>query len=303
MLTTPTTNSNSHEHDICVACGTYYPRSGSLARTNCAVCDDERQYIPVDGQSFTTLSAMRQHQDRIVFSQVEEGIYALTVEPKFAIGQRAYLIQTENGNVLWDCIPYLDEEAIQKITELGGIRSIIISHPHYYSAHKVFSDAFGCQIFAHVHDRFWTDNAGSTITLFEEPTYSPLPGVTAIRCGGHFAGSTVLHVKRPVPDNMNRAILFTADTIMVNADRKSFSFMYSYPNYIPLPPEDISGIWEAVYPFEFDDAYGAFQNQFVKGEARRKVWESARRYLRYAGWKVSDISSRFPTLADSQDSG
>ena len=52
---------------------------------------------------------------------------------QFGIGQSARLIQTPHGNILWDLVAYLDEETIERIQELGGIKMIVISHPHFYT--------------------------------------------------------------------------------------------------------------------------------------------------------------------------
>jgi hypothetical protein len=43
----------------------------------------------------------------------------------------------------------------------------------------------------------------------------------------------------------------------------SYSFMWSYPNMIPLSPAKIHGIWKAIKPFEFDATYGGFAGQNV----------------------------------------
>ncbi|TPX57303.1 hypothetical protein PhCBS80983_g03895 [Powellomyces hirtus] len=277
--------SQQHSHDehlICTACGTYYRNSPD--RTHCSVCDDERQYVPASGQAFTTVTALKQKGHKVVFEEVSADIVALALEPKFAIGQRAYLVRTPQGNVLWDCIPFLDDDAIEKIKELGGVKAIGISHPHYYSAHPLYIKAFGCVVYAHVGDLSWIQNAGNTITPFTDSSFSPLPGITFIRCGGHFEGSSCLHLSRA----NNHNVLLTSDTIMVNADRKSFSFMYSYPNYVPLAPKEILGIWNAVREWQFEDVYGAFAGQSVIGDARKKVLWSARRYLRFEGWNVEE---------------
>lgn len=37
------------------------------------------------------------------------------ITSKFAIGQRAILLLTPHGNVLWDCITYLDQETVDKV--------------------------------------------------------------------------------------------------------------------------------------------------------------------------------------------
>lgn len=45
---------------------------------------------------------------------------------QFGIGQRAMLLQTEHGNVLWDLIAYLDEETIQRVSMGARMQETII---------------------------------------------------------------------------------------------------------------------------------------------------------------------------------
>ena len=40
----------------------------------------------------------------------DDRFLSMWTEPKFAIGQRAILIKTPLGNIMWDCITYLDKE-------------------------------------------------------------------------------------------------------------------------------------------------------------------------------------------------
>jgi len=62
-------------------------------------------------------------------------LLAIRTEPQLAIGQSAYLVRTPEGNVLWDCITYLDDETIKAIEAYGGLKAIAISHPHFFSTH------------------------------------------------------------------------------------------------------------------------------------------------------------------------
>ena len=97
------------------------------------IWQDERQYVKVTGQNWTTLERLRlTNRNSIKFK--EPGLFGIGTEPHFAIGQRALFLRTPNGNVLWDCIPLLDEAVTDAIKGLGGISAIAISHPHYYSS-------------------------------------------------------------------------------------------------------------------------------------------------------------------------
>ena len=58
-----------------------------------------------------------------------------------------------------------------------------------------------------------------------------MPGVTLARIGGHFDGAAVVHW---AAGSDGRGALLTGDTIAVVQDREWVSFMWSFPNYIPL---------------------------------------------------------------------
>ena len=126
---------------ICSVCGTQYPPS-DVPPVQCPVCEDERQYIPPEGQSRTTLERLKisYHNG---FRQYEPGLIGIGTQPKFAIGQRALLLRTPEGNILRDCISLIDDATISLINGLGGLHAIAISHPHFYTTLVDWSRAFG----------------------------------------------------------------------------------------------------------------------------------------------------------------
>src|SRR5690606_31156071 len=118
-------------HYICVTCGTQFAETAAEP-ASCPICDDERQYIRWGGQRWTTLEALQaDHHNRI--KREEAQLTGIGTYPSFAIGQRALLVQTDEGNLLWDCITLIDEPTIAAVKALGGVQAIAISHPHYYS--------------------------------------------------------------------------------------------------------------------------------------------------------------------------
>src|SRR5436309_2780172 len=125
---------------ICVTCGVQFgPSDGPPP--NCAICEDERQYVGWDGQRWTTLEDMRgRYRNELV--ELEPGLHRVSTAPSFAIGQSAHLVRTPQGNVLWDCLSYLDNETVAAVHELGGIAAIAISHPHFYASCIEWSRAF-----------------------------------------------------------------------------------------------------------------------------------------------------------------
>lgn len=259
---------------ICKTCGVQYSASDK-APEHCYICEDERQYINWEGQQWTHLDELNLEHNNI-FKEEEEKVTSIVTKPKFAIGQRAFLIQTEQGNVLWDCISNIDDSTIEKIKKRGGLSAIAISHPHFYSSMVEWSLAFGnVPIYLHADDSEWIQRSHPNITLWEGDNFKINEKTTIVRCGGHFNGSSVLHWT----NNNSEGVLFTADTINVVSDRNFVTFMYSYPNLIPLSVKRVNNILKAVEPFEFDKIYGGWTGSKVVGNAKEKVKISAERYV------------------------
>jgi len=240
------------ESYICVTCAVQQSPTGAPP-ARCPICEDERQYVRQDGQAWTTLAGLRATGHRIELRDLEPGLTGVGVSPSLGIGQRALLVQTPSGNVLWDCIGYVDEDAVEAIRARGGISGIAMSHPHFYGAVVEWSRAFGgAAIHIPAADRAWVQYEDSAIVTWEG-TREVLPGVTLVQCGGHFEGSAVLHWAQGAG---GRGALLVGDTITVVPDIRFVSFMRSYPNLIPLPPHEIRRIVERVRPYEFDRIYG-----------------------------------------------
>jgi glyoxylase-like metal-dependent hydrolase (beta-lactamase superfamily II) len=269
---------------ICTTCGTQYAESDEPA-VACAICQDERQYVKVTGQQWTTLEKLRL-TNRNSIKYKEAGLFGVGIEPHFAIGQRALFLRTAKANVLWDCVPLLDIAVVEAIKALGGISAIAISHPHYYSSMVEWSRAFGgVPIYLHAADRQWVMRPDKAIVFWEGETRTLGDGLTLVRCGGHFDGGTVLHWAGAAG---GRGALLTGDIIQVVADRKHVSFMYSYPNYIPLAAMAIERIVKAVEPFEYDRIYGAFWDMVIETDGKAVVKRSAERYLRRLAGDCTD---------------
>jgi len=260
---------------ICTTCGTEHAAADAAPEV-CAICADDRQYINPRGQSWTSLERLRQSH-RNSFRQEEPGVLAIGTEPHFAIGQRAFLIRTSGGNILWDCLSLIDDATVTIIEALGGIDAIAISHPHYYSAMVSWSEAFGgVPIHLHGDDRQWVMRPSDRIAFWSGDRRALLPGVTAIRAGGHFAGGTVLHWADGAD---GKGVLFTGDILQVTPDRRHVSFMRSYPNYIPLSAPVVERIVSRVSLYAFDRVYGAFWDRVISTGAKTAVAASARRYI------------------------
>jgi hypothetical protein len=262
------------EHFICRTCGVQFAATDAPPE-RCPICDDERQYIGPNGQQWTTLAALQADAHNVI-KPVAPDLIGIGTHPGFAIGQRALLVQTAAGNVLWDCISLLDDPTIAAVRALGGIAAIAISHPHFYSSMVEWSHAFDAPIYLHADDRQWVMRPDPAIVFWGGETQPLVDGITIIRCGGHFAGSAALHWAAGAA---GRGALLTGDTITVVPDRRYVSFLYSYPNLIPLPAATIRRIVGAVEPFAFDTLYGGWWDRIVTPDAKGAVARSAERYI------------------------
>jgi len=261
---------------ICATCGTQYAESDHPPRA-CEICDEPRQYVKITGQQWTTLHSLRlTNRNSIKFE--EPGLIGIGVEPEFAIGQRAFFLRTSKANILWDCLPLVDEAVIQAISAMGGISAIAISHPHFYASMIEWSRALGdVPIYLHAADRKWVMRPDKSIMFWEGATQSLGEGLTLIRCGGHFDGGTVLHWES---SSDGQGVMLSGDILHVVPDRKHVGFMFSYPNYIPLSASAIQGIVHAVESFKFDRIYSAFWDHVIEKDGKVAVNRSAERYLR-----------------------
>ena len=264
------------ENFICVQCGTQFSEK-QKPPLRCPICEDERQFVRHGGQEWTTLKRLSaDHQNH--FEEEAPQLLGIGTEPEFAIGQRALLVQSPAGNLLWDCITLLDNRTIAEVNARGGIRSIAISHPHYYTTMVEWAERFDAQIWLHAADREWAMRKSPRIQFWEGATLPLWDDLTLINCGGHFQGGTVLHW--PAGENGKGALL-TGDIIQVVQDHRYVSFMRSYPNLIPLGAAAIDHILKAIEPFPFDQIYGAWWKANVLSNAKDAVRHSAERYLRW----------------------
>ncbi len=270
---------------VCVTCGTQYPPSAKPPE-HCPICEDERQFVGHDGQRWTTRDAMRGRHKNVVREE-EPGLHSIQTTPGFGIGQRAFLLRTPGGNILWDCVAHLDDATVSRIKELGGIAAIAISHPHFYTTMVDWSRAFGGPpIHLHRLDERWVMRPDPCVRFWDGDALDLPGGVRLVLTGGHFAGFQVLHWPAGAE---GRGALLAGDQPQVAMDHKQVSFMWSYPNLIPLNAPAIRRIKATLGALSFDRLYGAFPfygvlvargQGMVARDAGAVVARSADRYLR-----------------------
>lgn len=259
---------------ICKTCGTQYAEA-PVAPTHCPVCEDDRQYVGPKGQTWTTHDALKSNY--ALRFEDDAGLLGIGLAPDFAINQRALYLPTDAGNILWECLSLVTDDAVGVLQARGGVDLIAISHPHFYSSMVEWSEALGnVPILLHEADKDWVRRPSPNIRFWSGDTHRLSDGVTLIRSGGHFPGSTVLHWKDgPRTDGA----LFSGDAPQVVSDRRHVSFMHSYPNYMPMKSDAVRGMQARLEGCEFEDVFGYTWGRNIIGKARAAVDESFERYL------------------------
>lgn len=265
-------------HFICSTCGTQFDDS-THSPHKCPICEDERQYVGWNGQCWTTSDALAaRHSLRIA---EDGGLLALGLDPAFAINQRALLLPTGAGNILWESLSLVTQAGVDVLRQRGGVKLIAISHPHFYSSMVEWSVALGdVPIFLHEADRQWVMRPHPNIRFWSGDRMELAAGVSLIRTGGHFPGSTVLHWQDAArPDGA----LFSGDAPQVAQDRRHVAFLYSYPNMVPMRTADVVAMRDRLSGLAFDDVYGFTWGRNIIGGGRQAVDQSFVRHLQMAG--------------------
>lgn len=270
----PDTETSVPTRFICETCGTQYAETWRPPE-HCPVCEDDRQYVGWNGQTWTTHSALAaRYRLRI---EHDAGLMGIGLPSDFAIPQRALLLPTDAGNLLWECISLVTDEAVAALRARGGVDRIVISHPHFYASMLEWSEALGdVPILLHAADKAWVRTPSPRIEHWRGDVLKLSDALTLLRCGGHFPGSTALHWRDgPRPGGA----LFPGDALQVVSDRRHVTFMYSYPNYIPMKPADVRHMRALLTDYAFEDVYGYTWGRNIIGDARAAVDASFDRYF------------------------
>ncbi|MTI87362.1 MAG: hypothetical protein FH748_05275 [Balneolaceae bacterium] len=117
---------------------------------------------------------------------------------------------------------------------------------------------------------------GKQIILWRGDEQTLWNGMQLINIGGHFSGSSVLHVFSLSPEGC----IFCGDTLFIAPSKKHISVMYSYPNRIPLPRQEVKRIKERFESLSFDTLYGFWSCQNLSTKVKEIMKQSMERHLR-----------------------
>lgn len=245
----------------------------------CAICADERQWVPPEGQRWTSLAELADAGHRTEVAEVEPGLVGIGVTPTLGIGQRALVVRTDEGALLWDPPGFVDDAAVTAVREAGGLSAISASHPHFYGVAVEWSRAFDAPILLPEADRGWLMRPDPAVRGWSGEL-EVLPGVTLVQTGGHFDGSAVVHWADGAG---GRGALLVGDTVLVTPGRDRVSFMRSPPNMLPLPADDVRAVVATLDRRPYDRIHAGWWGSTVHSDARRVVHHSAERYLHWLG--------------------
>jgi glyoxylase-like metal-dependent hydrolase (beta-lactamase superfamily II) len=262
------------ESYICVTCGTQFAAS-SAPPDVCPICADDRQHIGVNGQEWTTHAQLAAtYRNRI---EHDGDLVGIGIDGRFGIPQRALLVPSSAGTIMWDCVSLASDSAIAALRERGGVAAIAISHPHFYSSMVEWSDALGgVPILLHEADRAWVQRTSPNIEWWNGDSLTLSDDVQLIHLPGHFPGSSAL-LWNAAPNG--RRALLAGDSLHVADDRAHVTVMHSVPNYMPVGPHVIRDIQQRLTGVAFDDLYGYTWGRNLIGGADAAVARSLTRYL------------------------
>ena len=250
------------------------------------ICADERQWVPAGGSQWATLDELAHAGHRVQMAEVEPDLFGITVEPKVGIGQTTHLVRTPAGNLLWDPVGYLDEDAVGRVRELGEVVAIAASHPHMFGVQVEWSKALGgVPVLVSEADARWVQRPDPAIETWSG-RYDVAPGLTLYQVGGHFPGSSVVHWPGGAG---GKGVLLVSDTIHANPDRATVTFLRSYPNRIPLSPAVVQRIAVTVSELQFDRVYDNFGRPIAAGAAAA-VTASAERYCAWVRGAFDELT-------------
>ncbi len=265
---------------ICKTCAVEYPDTEQPPEA-CPICSDERQYVRPSGQRWTTLDDLEAAGHRGTLREIEPGLFGIDIAPSVGIGQRALLVQTPGGNLLWDPTGYVDDDLAGQVAAVGGIAAIAASHPHMFGVQVAWSDRFGgVPVYVNADDREWVQRSDPVVKEWRDPI-EVLPGVTLYRIGGHFPGSAVAWIA----GHDGRGVLLSGDTVACTPDERWVSFMRSFPNKLPLSAATVEKVATRVLTLDFDRLYDNFAGR-VAADASSWVQRSADRYI---AWVQGDF--------------
>jgi glyoxylase-like metal-dependent hydrolase (beta-lactamase superfamily II) len=233
-------------HWMCTACGFWQCRA--TEPRECPACEDFRS-APSPALSVFASPDEVDVVTPVAWEEIEPGAWRLEAAGHAGAG---YLIEHDEGNVLFECPPWISDAALAFIASRGGVRVATASHPHTYGALWRIVEAFAPQIPVHVADLPWARTFAPTDVY--DTVYDLHHGRTLHHVGGHFDGQQVLFDAR-------RGTLFCGDALVVELDPHdpqraiAISCAKSHARQIPLTVAEVRRHREVLAGLDFTQAW------------------------------------------------
>jgi glyoxylase-like metal-dependent hydrolase (beta-lactamase superfamily II) len=130
-------------------------------------------------------------------------------------------------------------------------------------------------VYIHENDTMHIMVKGDHIKLWKGDEWQLWDGIRIMLIGGHFAGSSILHV----PFLSTEGVILCGDTLFLSPNKKHFSVLWSYPNRMPLPLSEMKRIKERFRSISFDSFYGYIGSQNLNTGVKKIFEESMDRYF------------------------
>lgn len=268
----------------CAACGVEYGSDRSALPVVCPICADERQYVPATGQAWVTQAELAE-RSAVRIAELGAGQWGITAE-NVGIGQTMQVVATAAGVLLWDPTGLVDASTVDFVRTLGPVLAIVASHPHMYGAQVGWSHALGDPpVLINSSDQEWVQRHDPVL----QPWSGQMPlteGLALHTLGGHFPGSAIAHWAAGAE---GAGVVLAGDTIMVNNDRTTTSFMRSYPNRLPLSATVVARIADQVSALRYRQLWSNF-GIAIGEDAAAAVQRSAQRHIDWVSGKYDDLT-------------
>jgi glyoxylase-like metal-dependent hydrolase (beta-lactamase superfamily II)/ferredoxin len=154
---------------------------------------------------------------------IAENVYFCGFTSESSFGGWSYLITRsdgDGGNVLIDS-PRFATQLVKRITEMGGVRQMLLTHRDDVADHKRFKQKFGCERIMHGDDG--AERLGVERVLAGEQEVQLGPDLVAIPTPGHTRGHVVFLYRNK--------FLFTGDHLAWSPRRQTLTAFRSVAWY------------------------------------------------------------------------
>lgn len=259
---------------ICLICGTCFPPSTQPPQV-CQLCAGKQQLVLGEGTDWTTEEELIQNDFHNVMNFEEHNLWSIRVRPSFASSQRAFFFHSDRGNVLWDCLSLLDKETVEKLEDLGGIHTIILSNPHFQTGVCKWAERFDAEVIVHESDVEFLVEQPRRLKTWTGEYYQLQDEFKLVRIGGSFPGSSVLVWQAGAE---GKGCMFTGDTLFVTKDQCWISFLDSN-QHVVWKISEIQELGQKLSAYVFDRIYGAWPNRTIDSNGNEVVSQSVKRVV------------------------